>query len=105
MNFFGQDEGMLRAVSTPDALGFESDRWQHPDYYSEKHPGCEGCVLFEVGFTPFAGRDKIRDLTDFNFSCITRWSRCTKEADVMPSAWKLYQEELPRKAALEKDVQ
>lgn len=102
MNFFGQDEGMARAVPTPDVLDYESERWQHPDYYAERHPGCKGCILFETGFTPFAGREKIHELTDFNFSCITRWSPCTTEADVMPSAWKLYQDELPRKAALEK---
>ena len=102
MNFFGQDEGIARAVTRSDGLDYEPDRWQHPDYYAEKHPGCEGCVLFEAGFTPFAGPDKIRELTDFNFSCITRWSPCTSEADIMPSAWKLYQEELPRKVSLEK---
>lgn len=102
INFFGQNEGISRSVSTPAALGYEADRWQHPDYYAEKHPGCEGCVLFETGSTPFAGREKIRELSDFNFSCITRWTPCTTEADVMPSGWKLYQEELPRKAVLEK---
>jgi hypothetical protein len=102
MNFFGQDEGMARAVSAPEVLDYTPDRWQHPDYYAEKHPGCEGCKLFETGFTHFAGREKIHELTDFNLSCITRWSPCVTEADVMPSAWKLYQVELSRKAALEK---
>jgi hypothetical protein len=102
MNFFGQDEGMARSVNTPAALGYDADRWQHPNYYAEEHPGCEGCVLFETGSTPFAGREKVRDLTDFSLSCITRWSPCSTEADVMPSAWKLYQLELPRKSALEK---
>lgn len=102
MNFFGQAEGMARSVSTPSALGYEADRWQHSDYYAEEHPGCEGCVLFEAGSTPFAGREKIRELSDFNLSCISRWTPCTTEADVMPSAWKLYQEERPRRAALEK---
>jgi len=102
MNFFGQDEGMARSVSTSVALGYDAERWQHPDYYAEKHPGCKECVLFETGSTPFAGREKVRELTDFNFSCITRWSPCRTEADVMPSAWKLYQQELPRKYALVK---
>ena len=102
MSFFGQDEGIAIAVSTLDSLDYRSDRWQHPDYYAEKHAWCEACVRFETGFTAFAGKQKIRELTDFNFSCITRWSPCTSEADIMPSAWKLYQEELPRKAPLEK---
>jgi hypothetical protein len=102
MNFFGQDEGIARAVSAIDGLDFEADRWNHPDFYAEKHPWCDSCIRFETGFTPFAGKQEIRELTSFNFSCITRWSPCTTEADVMPSAWKLYREELPQKAALEK---
>jgi hypothetical protein len=102
MNFWGQDEGIARAVDDLGALDYMPERWQHTDYYAEKHPWCEGCARFETGFTPFAGPDKINELTDFNFSCITRWSLCTTEGDVMPSAWRLYQEELPRKEALRK---
>jgi hypothetical protein len=92
----GRDEGMARAVNGFVVWdNFRVERLQHPEYYAEKYPGCTGCIRFETAFTPFAGRDKIRELTDFNFSCITRWSPCTTEADVMPSAWKLYQAELP----------
>jgi hypothetical protein len=101
MNFAGQDEGMARAVNG-FAISDDSraERLQHPEYYAETHPWCKGCIRFETGFTPLAGREKIRELTDFNFSCITRWSPCTTEAEVMPSAWKLYQEELPGDEAL-----
>ena len=102
MNFWGQDEGIAIVVDDLSALDYMPERWQHPDYYAEKHSWCEGCVRFETGFTSFAGPDKIRELTDFNFSCITRWSPCTTEQDVMPSAWRLYQEELPHKEALRK---
>lgn len=106
MNFWGQDEGMERAVDTfTTADNFRAERLQHPDYYAEKYPEtyqCEGCIRFETGFTPFAGRDKIRELTDFNFSCITRWRPCTTEAEVMPSAWKLFEAELPYKESFRK---
>jgi hypothetical protein len=102
MNFWGQDEGIARAVDDREALDYTPERWPHPDYYAEKHPGCDGCIRFETGFTPLAGPEKIRELTDFNFSCITRWSPCSTEADVMPSAWRLYQEEQPRKDDLRK---
>jgi hypothetical protein len=102
MNFWGQDEGIAIAVDDLSALDYMTERWQHPDYYAEKHPWCVGCVRFETGFTPFAGPDKIRELTDFNFSCVTRWLSCTTEEDVMPSAWRLYQEELPHKEAQRK---
>jgi hypothetical protein len=52
-------------------------------------------------FTPLAGREKIKELTDFNFSCITRLFSCTTESDIMPSAWRQYQEELPGQQARE----
>jgi hypothetical protein len=102
MNFWGQDEGIARAVDDREALDYLPERWPHPDYYAEKHPGCNGCIRLETGFTPLAGPEKILELTDFNFSCITRWLPCTTEADVMPSAWQLYQEEQPRKDDLRK---
>lgn len=85
MNFGGQNEGMARAVNWFEISdNFRAERLQHPEYYAEVYPGCPGCIRFETGFTPLAGRDRIRELTDFNLSCITRWSPCTSEADVMP---------------------
>jgi len=108
MNFWGQDEGMERAVDTfATGDNFRAERLQHPDYYAEKYPEtyqCKGCIRFETGFTPFAGQDKIRELTDFNFSCITRWRPCTTEAEMMPSAWKLYEAELPYKESFQKTL-
>jgi hypothetical protein len=96
MNFGGQNEGMARAVNEFKTFDeSRAERLQHPEYYLEKHPGCTGCIRFETGFTPLAGQEKIHELTDFNFSCITRWLPCTTEADVMPSAWKLHLTDLP----------
>jgi hypothetical protein len=74
---------------------FRTDRLLHPEYWIGVTGGCLGCIKFMTEFTPLTGREKIRQLTDFNYSCITRWFSCTKEADIMPSAWKQYQEELP----------
>jgi hypothetical protein len=67
----------------------------HPEYWIGKPGGCTGCIKFETGFTPLAGREKIQELTDFNLSCLTSLIPCTKEADIMPSAWKQFQKELP----------
>ncbi|MGA9668873.1 MAG: hypothetical protein WBQ94_06670, partial [Terracidiphilus sp.] len=60
---------------------------------------CTGCIKFETGYTPLAGREKIRELTDFNFSCFTRILPCKTEADIMPTAWRQYQEEGPGREA------
>jgi hypothetical protein len=82
------------AVNEFDPYVARSQRLLHPEYWIGKNGGCTGCTKFETGYTPLAGRDKIRELTDFNLSCITRWSPCTMEEDVLPTAWKQYQEEL-----------
>jgi len=86
--------GRANAVNNFDPYFAWNQRILHPEYWVGKNGGCTGCIKFETGFTPLAGRDKIRELTDFNFSCITRILACTTEADIMPRAWKEYQEEL-----------
>ncbi|MGA3371172.1 MAG: hypothetical protein ABSC48_05365 [Terracidiphilus sp.] len=78
---------------------FRTDRLLHPEYWIGVTGGCEGCIKFMTEFTPLAGREKIRELTDFNFSCITRWFSCTSETEIMPSAWKQFQQELPSRQA------
>jgi hypothetical protein len=82
-----------------DPYSFRADRLLHPEYWIGVTGGCEGCIKFMTEFTPLAGREKIRELTDFNLSCITRLMPCTTEADLMPTAWKQYKEELPSKQA------
>jgi hypothetical protein len=72
---------------------FRESRLLHPEYWIGVTGGCEGCIKFMTEFTPLAGREKIRELTNFNFSCITRWISCVKESDIMPMAWKQYREE------------
>jgi hypothetical protein len=95
----------LIGIESQSANGFGpnfiTDRLLHPEYWIGVTGGCLGCIKFMTEFTPLAGREKISQLTDFNFSCITRWFSCTKEADIMPSAWKQYQEELTSRQARE----
>jgi len=89
-----------------DPYNFREQRLLHPEYWIGKPGGCEGCVKLDTGFTPLAGERKIMDLTDFDLSCITRWSQCATEADILPLAWKEYEEEEPgdevRERAFEK---
>jgi len=84
------------AVNNFEPYEFRAERLLHPEYWIGKNGACTGCIKFETGYTPLAGRKKIGELTNFNFSCITRWSPCTTEADIMPTAWKQYQEESAR---------
>jgi len=109
--FGPQNEGfglVGRAIQSAELnpYNFRDQRLLHPEYWIGKPGGCEGCIKLTTGYTPLVGKPKIDDLTDFNFSCITRWSQCTTEAEIMPIAWKQYQQELPgnraREEALEK---
>jgi hypothetical protein len=76
-----------------------ASRLLHQEYWIGNSGGCTGCIKFETWYTPLAGREKIHELTDFNFSCITRLWPCSTKADIMPTAWKQYQEELPGQKA------
>jgi hypothetical protein len=96
---FGELFARANAVNEFDPQFAGDQRMLHPEYWVGKNGGCTGCIKFETGYTPLAGKEKIRELTDFNFSCITRWSPCATEAEIMPTAWKLYQKELPGKDA------
>jgi hypothetical protein len=93
----------LIGITSQSAYGFgpnfRVDRLLHPEYWIGVTGGCEGCIKFMTQFTPLAEREKISELTDFNFSCITRWFSCTSEADIMPPAWRQYQKELPSRQA------
>jgi hypothetical protein len=51
---------------------FQDQRFLHPEYWIGKRGGCEGCIKLMSSSSPRAGKEKIQELTDFNFSCITR---------------------------------
>lgn len=93
--------GRVTAFNDLEPHRFRADRLLHPEYWIGENGGCTGCTKFETGYTPLAGREKMHELSDFNFSCITRLFPCTEEADILPTAWKQYQEEQPSRQAHE----
>jgi hypothetical protein len=66
---------------------------RHPEYSFHKPDGCEFCVDAHVIFSPYAKPEDVRRLTDVNFACITRWTPCETETDILPTAWKQRQSE------------
>lgn len=88
-----------------DPYTFRGQRLIHPEYWIGKPGGCEGCIKLMSSTSPRAEKKKIYELTDFELSCITRWSPCTTEADVLPSAWRQYQQELVSNQAREEAFQ
>jgi len=71
---------------------------QHPEYQIGGPTGCTGCRIGWVNFTPFADPRDVLRLTDLNFTCITRWRHCTKQADILPTAWKELEAEIAKGA-------
>ncbi len=90
----------LFGIATETAQGFgpyiEGTRKLHPDYWIGKPGGCEGCIKLQTAFTPAVGRAKILELTEFNFDCITGWSSCATETDIMPAAGREFAQEQNR---------
>jgi hypothetical protein len=62
----------------------------HPNYSIVVPSACEVCVTAMVTFTPYADPRDVQRLTQFDFSCLTRWKTCRMPVDVMPVAWKEY---------------
>ena len=60
---------------------------RHPEYTFYKPSGCEICVEADVIFSAYADPADVRRLTDVNFGCITRWTPCENEEDILPTAW------------------
>lgn len=93
---------MAKAVSSR-ALRVRCCSWPlpppHPTYVLTVPDGCEGCVALEAEFEPEASAEVKRELTGFNFDCMTRWTPCAREVDVMPEAGK--QEEAEARQRLE----
>jgi hypothetical protein len=59
----------------------------HPNYVIGRPGGCEDCVVVYVNFTPYADPEEVKQLMQFNLSCLTRWKPCTTHNDIMPSVW------------------
>lgn len=74
-------------------MDFISSRASHPEYWAGKPGGCTGCIKLVSSYTPLVDRETMLKLTDFNFSCITRWTPCTTESDVLPGASKIYEQD------------
>jgi hypothetical protein len=79
-----------------DGPGIDSQLMVHPDYAIGHPGGCSVCVAGWVIFTPYAERTDVDRLMQFNLACLTRWRRCTTQADLMPVAWSQYLAEAPR---------
>jgi hypothetical protein len=61
-----------------------------PEYLVSRPDGCEGCAFIGSHFSPFADPVIVNQLLDFNLGCLTRYHPCEGVDELMPSAWRLY---------------
>lgn len=93
-----------------DGLGRDSLILQtliHPEYILEHFEGDANYDTLpiphisemRVRVTPYADTATIRQLAEFDFSCITRWFSCRNAEELMPTAWAEYQRDQPQAVA------
>ncbi len=85
----------LMAVAKSTASPRRSTEWPelepHPEYSMAPPDGCEGCMGFNTEFTAQTKKEDLNWLLGFNFSCMTRWSPCTTQGDLMDArCWSRY---------------
>jgi hypothetical protein len=68
-------------------LGGYEQLADHPYYKVGKPGGCENCFAAYVVYSTHTPQPEIDRLTDFNFSCFTRFSKCRWLGDLLPVAW------------------
>lgn len=66
----------------------------HRDYIIGRPGGCEGpCVLAYAKVTPYADPADTKRLMQIDLSCLTRWTPCQDEADILPQPWAQHEKE------------
>ena len=85
------DYALIAHSTTVRALdALETANSSHREYMMQPPSGCEGCMGFFTKFGRDAQKQDVAWLTAFDFSCMTRWSPCTRAGELMPEAWRRY---------------
>lgn len=86
------EDRLRRSPDDPWILGSDAQLAEHPDYKVGRPSGCENCMAARITYSTHAPQSQIDELTNFNFSCFTRWRPCRWLGDVLPKAreWRLY---------------
>jgi hypothetical protein len=102
---FGGYELIARANQTatlPELCCDERGRREHPQYVLSAPGGCENCLAIFTDFTANASQEDKDRMTDFNFSCMTRWTPCRDEQDILPDVGREYEAQVEAERAEDK---
>jgi len=83
VSYYGEGRILTTPRVNPWRLMWPSMR-ENSEFKIELPNKCWGCVFVE--FTPYADPKDVRQLSHFNFSCLTAWRPCRYREDVAPEA-------------------
>lgn len=78
---------LIRSVDDDWILGSYEQLADHPYYTVGRPSGCLNCFSAVVTYSTHTPQPEIDKLTDFDFSCFTRFGKCQWLGDLLPIAW------------------
>jgi hypothetical protein len=81
------EDRLRRSPDDPWILGSDAQLAEHPYYKVGRPSGCTNCMAARVTYSTHAPQGQIDELTNFDFSCFTRWQSCRWLGDLLPKAW------------------
>lgn len=78
---------LLHSEGVDRILGDYDELAEHPYYKVGRPSGCTNCYAAYVSYSTRTPQQEIDRLTNFDFSCFTRFSKCQWLGDLLPAAW------------------
>jgi len=78
---------LLHSNGADRILGSYEQLADHPYYKVGTPSGCTNCFAAYVVYSTRTPQPEIERLTDFDFSCFTRFGKCQYLGDLLPIAW------------------
>jgi len=80
-------QNLLHSNGFDRILGSYEQLADHPYYKVGTPSGCTNCFAAYVVYSTHTPQAEIDRLTDFDFSCFTRFGKCQWLGDLLPVAW------------------
>jgi hypothetical protein len=88
--FWDEDDYALLGTAQGLTNHQHSDLGSRREYVVWRPNGCEGCKSINVDYSPFADPKAVDSLLDFHLGCLTSIRACREPAELMPAAWRVY---------------
>jgi len=88
--FWNEDDYALLGAARGLTNHRHSNSGSRREYVVWRPAGCEGCESINVEYSPLADPGIINSLLDFHLGCLTSIRVCREPAELMPTAWRVY---------------